>query len=97
MERNVEIIFKKFQFKLKLSPESITYAKKLYRDLMEKNIFKYESPYLIVAICIYTVSRVDENPYSLEEISGVCHIKENMLKEGYDRVFAEIQSSFKKL
>lgn len=97
MERNVEIIFKKFQFKLKLSPESITYAKKLYEDLMEKNNFKYESPYLIVAICIYTVSRIDEKQYSLQEISGVCHIKENMLKEGYDRVFEEIQSSFKKL
>ena len=97
MERNVEIIFKKFQFKLRLSPDSVSYAKNLYEDLIGKDIFKFESPYLIVAICIYTVSRVDERPYTLEEISGVCHIKENTLKEGYDRVFEEIQSSFKKL
>ena len=96
MERNVEIIFKKFQFKLKINSESITYAKKLYEDLIEKNIFKFESPYLIVAICVYTVSKIEDKPYSLEEISGVCHIKENMLKEGYVRVFEEFQSSSKK-
>lgn len=97
MDRNIEIIFKKFQFKLKISPESIQYAKKLYEDLMEKNLFKYESPYLIVAICVYTVLRIGESPKSVNEISDVCHLKEESLKEGYNRVFQEIESSLKKL
>lgn len=97
MDRNTEIIFKKFQFKLKITPEVIQYAKKLYEDLKEKNLFKYESPYLITAICVYTVLRIDESPKSITEISEVCHIKEEALKEGYVRVFQEIESSFKKL
>ena len=97
MERNIEIIFRKFQFQLKFSSESAQYAKKLYEDLMGKNLFKYESPYLIVAICVYTVLRIDENPKSLKDIAEVCHIKEESLKEGYARVFQEIESSLKEL
>ena len=95
MDRNTEIIFKKFQFKLKINPDVIQYAKKLYQDLMEKNLFKYESPYLIVAICVYTVLRIDESPKTIKEISDVCHLKEDSLKEGYTRVFHEIESSMK--
>ena len=96
MDRNTQIIFNKFQFKLKITPEVIQYAKKLYEDLMGKNLFKYESPYLIVAICVYTVLRIDESPKSIAEISDVCHLKEESLKEGYTRVFQEIESSLKK-
>ena len=97
MDRKIDIIYKKFQFTLKLKKETIDYAKRLHEDLIEKNLFKYESPYLIVAICIFTVSRIEEQPKSLTQISEVCHIKEDVLKEGYERVFEEIQSSLRKL
>lgn len=97
MDRNIEIIYKKFQFKLKLNSKTLQYAKKLHADLLEKNLFKFESPYLIVAICVFTVSRIEDQPKTLKEISEVCHIREDALKKGYERVFEEIQSSLKKL
>ena len=95
MERRTEIIFKKFQFKLKLSNQIIDYAQTLYNDLLKKNSFKYESPYLLVAICIFTVSRIEEQTISLEEIAGISHIKEDDLKKCFEMVFDEIQKSLK--
>ena len=97
MDRKIEIIYKKFQFKLKLNQDIINYAQRLHEDLIEKNPFKYESPYLIVAICIFTVSRISEQPKTLKEIAKVSHIKEDDLKKCYERVFEEIETSMKRL
>lgn len=97
IDRKVGIIYKKFQFKLKLNQETIDYAQRLQEDLMDKNPFKYESPYLIVAICIFTVSRIAERPITLKEISEIVHIKEPDLIKCYEMVFEEIESSLKKL
>ena len=95
MERRTEIIFKKFQFKLKLSNQIIDYAQTLYNDLLKKNSLKYESPYLLVAICIFTVSRIEEQSISLEEIAKISHIKEDDLKKCFEMVFDEIQKNLK--
>ena len=97
MDRKIEIIYKKFQFKLKLNQDTINYAQRLHEDLIEKNPFKYESPYLIVAICIFTVSRISESPKTLKEIAKVSHIKEDDLKKCYEMVFEEIETSMKRL
>ena len=97
MDRKIEIIYKKFQFKLKLNQETINYAQKLHEDLIEKNPFKYESPYLIVAICIFTVSRISQSPKTLKEIAEVSHIKEDDLRKCYELVFEEIETSMKRL
>ena len=97
MDRKTEIIYKKFQFKLKLSYETIEHAKKLHKNLLEKSPFKYESSYLIVAICIFTVSRIENHPKSLKEIGDVSHIKEEDLKKCFDMVFSEIKNSLKSI
>jgi transcription initiation factor TFIIIB Brf1 subunit/transcription initiation factor TFIIB len=62
---------------------------------MKKGLFENESPYLIVATCIFTVSRITEPSKSLREISEVAHIKEADLKQGYEMVFDEIEDSLK--
>jgi transcription initiation factor TFIIIB Brf1 subunit/transcription initiation factor TFIIB len=97
MDRKIGIIYKKFQFKLKIDQDTIDYAQKLHENLIEKNPFKYESPYLIVPICIFTVSRISEQPKSLGEMAEVSHIKEDDLRKCYDMVFGEIDASLKKL
>jgi len=96
IDRKVGIIYKKFQFKLKIEKETINYAKKLHENLIEKNLFKYESPYLMVPICIFTVSRISEKPTTLTEMAKISHIKEEDLRKCYDMVFGEIDASFKK-
>ena len=97
MDRKIEIIYKKFQFKLKLNKDTINYAQRLHDELIEKNPFKYKSPYLIVAICIFTVSRISEQPKTLKEIAEISHIKEDDLKKCYEMVFEEIETSMKRL
>ena len=82
---------------MKLNQETIDYAQRLYDDLMEKKPFKYESPYLIVAICIFTVSRISDRPIPLQEVSEIIHIKEPDLIKCYEMVFDEIEKSMKKL
>jgi hypothetical protein len=65
MDGKIIGIYNEFQRELKLNQDTIDYGKRLHEDLMEKNPFKYESPYLIAAICIFTVSRIAENPKTL--------------------------------
>jgi len=97
IDRKIGIIFKKFQSKLKLAQDTIDYSQRLYEDLIEKNPFKYESPYLIVAICIFTVSRISEQPKTLKEIAETSHITEADLRKCYEMVFEEIEASLKRL
>lgn len=95
MDRKTEIIFKKFQFKLKLKNPIIQYAQTLYADLLKRNSLKNESPYLLVGICIFTVSRIEEQFTTLEEIAAISHIKEEDLRKCFEMVFDEIQKSLK--
>lgn len=97
MDKKITSIYKEFQRELKLNQDTIDYGQRLHEDLMEKNPFKYESPYLIVAICIFTVSRIAENPKTLKEIAQISHIKETDLKKCYEMVFDEIESSLRRL
>ena len=97
MDGEIISIYKEFQRELKLNQDTIDYGKRLHEDLMEKNPFKYESPFLIVAICIFTVSRIAENPKNLKEIARVSHIKETDLKKCYEMVFEQIEASLKRL
>lgn len=97
IDRKIGIIYKKFQFQLKLTQDTIDYAQRLHETLMEKTPFKYESPYLIVPICIYTVSLISEHPKTLQEIAILSHIKEDDLRKCYDMVFEEINASMKRV
>jgi len=95
LDRKTEIIFKKFQFKLKLKNQIIQYAKTLYYDLLQRNSLQNESPYLLVGICIFTVSRIEEQSTTLEDIAAISHIREEDLRKCFELVFYEIQKSLK--
>jgi transcription initiation factor TFIIIB Brf1 subunit/transcription initiation factor TFIIB len=97
VDRKIGIIYKKFQFKLKLNQDTIDYAQRLHGELMEKIPFKYESPYLIAASCILTVSLIEEQQKTFKEFSEVSHIKEADLRQCYQRVFEEIEASLKRI
>jgi transcription initiation factor TFIIIB Brf1 subunit/transcription initiation factor TFIIB len=96
-KEKIPVIYKEFQSELELSQDTLDYSERLHQDLIEKDLFRYESPYLISAICIFAVSCLKGEPISLKEISDVSHIKESSLMECYDRVYDRIESSLKKL
>jgi transcription initiation factor TFIIIB Brf1 subunit/transcription initiation factor TFIIB len=96
-KEKISVIYKEFQSELELSLDTMEYSERLHQDLIEKDLFRYESPYLISAICIFAVSCLKGEPISLKEISDVSHIKESSLMECYDRVYDQIESSLKKL
>ena len=93
----IETVYKELQSELMLNQETIRYSKKLHEDLVQKALFKYESPYLIASISIYAVTCMEGQPKPLNEISKVSHIKESALKECYHRVYDEIEDSLKNL
>jgi transcription initiation factor TFIIIB Brf1 subunit/transcription initiation factor TFIIB len=95
--QKLEDIYHEFQSELELSQDTIDYANRLHTSLIKKDLFKYESPYLISAICIFAVSCLKGKPKTLEEISKFSHIKEPSLRECFDRVYDGIESSLKKL
>ena len=95
--QKLEDIYHEFQSELELSQDTIDYASRLHISLIEKDLFKYESPYLISAICIFAVSCLKGKPRTLEEISKFSHIKETSLHACFDRVYDGIESSLKKL
>ena len=97
MDGKITSIYTEFQKELKLNQDTIDFAQRLHEELIEENPFKYESPYLIVAICIFTVSRISESPKTLKEIAEVSHIKEGDLRKCYDIVFEQIEASLKRL
>jgi len=93
----IETVYQELQSELKISQKTIDYSKKLHEDLVQKALFKYESPYLIASISIYAVTCMEGQPKPLSEISIVSHIKESALKECYQRVYDEIEDSLKNL
>ncbi|HUT06938.1 MAG TPA: cyclin family protein [Nitrosopumilaceae archaeon] len=97
MGGKITSIYTEFQKELKLNQDTIDFAQRLHENLVDKNPFKYESPYLIVAICIFTVCRTAEQPKTLKEIAKVSHIKEEDLRKCYEMVFEEIEASLKRL
>lgn len=96
-EQQIESIYCQFQNRLDLTLDTLDYSQKIHQDLIEKDIFRYESPYLISAICIFAVSCLKGEPITLKEISEISHLKESSLMECYDRVYDRIESSLKKL
>ena len=93
----IQTVYQELQSELKLNQETVNYSKKLHEDLVQKALFKYESPYLIASISIYAVTCMEGQPKSLKDISIVSHIKESALRECYHRVYDEIEDSLKNL
>ena len=96
-EQKIENIYREFQTKLDLNHDALDYSQRLHQDLIEKDMFRFESPFLISAICIFAVSCLKGEPLTIKKISEISHLQESSLMECYDRVYDRIESSLKKL
>lgn len=79
-------IYKKFQEDFKLDDSEILKAENLHLELLEKNPFRYESFYLIAAVCVYAISHVIPRNITLEDIERVSHIKKEEIEKCYNLV-----------
>ena len=79
-------IYKKFQEEFEIDESVIINAQNLHLELLEKNPFKYESFYLIAAVCIYAISQSMPQKISLEEIEKITHIKKTEIEKCYSLV-----------
>ena len=79
-------IYKKFQTEFGLDDTAIINAENFHLELIEKNPFKYESFYLIAAVCLYTVSQMVSKRISLEDIEKISHIKKSEIEKCYNLV-----------
>ena len=95
LDKKIETIYKKFQLKLKLNQEVVDYSQRLHIIVLLNNKMNYESPYLIVSICIFIVSRLKGCRKTLEEISKVSHIPQDEILKGYDMVLSQIMTRIK--
>lgn len=88
---NQKIILEKFQLKLNLNQDTINYSKRLFDKLAGKSPFKYQSPNLIMAVCIFIASRFKGQQKSVKKISKVFQIKEVDLELCCDMALDEIK------
>ncbi len=79
-------IYKKFQEEFGINESEIINAENLHLELLEKNPFKYESFYLIAAVCLYAISHVIPKNITLEDIERVSHIKKEEIEKCYNLV-----------
>jgi len=83
-------IYKKFQEEFSIDEEAIMNAENLHLELLGKNPFRYESFYLIAAVCLYAISHVIPRNITLEDIEKVSHIKKEEIEKCY-RLVLEIE------
>lgn len=79
-------IYEKFKDEFDLDDNIIINAENLHLELIEKKPFKYESFYLIAAVCLYTVSHMIPRKISLEDIEKISHIKKSEIEKCYNLV-----------
>jgi len=79
-------IYKKFQEEFGLEESTIIKAENLHLELLEKNPFKYESFYLIAAVCIYIISKMIPQKITLEDIEKLTHIKKDEIEKCYNLI-----------
>ena len=79
-------IYKKFQEEFNIDEAAIINAENLHLELLGKIPFKYESFYLIAAVCLYAISHVSSKNISLEDIEKISHIKKEEIEKCYQLV-----------
>ena len=79
-------IYKRFQEEFGIEESAIIKAENLHLELLEKNPFKYESFYLIAAVCLYTISQMIPQKITLEDIETISHIKKDEIEKCYNLV-----------
>lgn len=84
IDERIEAIYEEFRCELGIHEKDIIQAQNLHQILLEKNPFKYESPFLISAVCVYAISHKIPQLVSLEDIENISHIKKNDIVKCYD-------------
>ncbi|HUT05112.1 MAG TPA: cyclin family protein [Nitrosopumilaceae archaeon] len=79
-------IYKKFQEEFSIDESAIINAENLHLELLGKTPFKYESFYLIAAVCLYAISHSIPKKITLEDIEKVSHIKKEEIEKCYKLV-----------
>jgi transcription initiation factor TFIIIB Brf1 subunit/transcription initiation factor TFIIB len=77
MDEKAEAIYEEFRCSLGIHERDIVDAQNLHRDLINKNPFRYESPYLISAVCVYAISHMIPQKVTLDDIENIAHIKKD--------------------
>jgi transcription initiation factor TFIIIB Brf1 subunit/transcription initiation factor TFIIB len=83
MDEKAEAIYEEFRCELGLHERDIVDAQRLHRDLVNKNPFRYESPYLVSAVCVYAISHMVPQEISLQDIEKISHIKKEDIVKCY--------------
>lgn len=79
-------IYKKFQDEFGIDESTIINAENMHLALLERNPFKYESFYLLAAVCLYAISQSIPNKISLDDIERVSHIKKDEIEKCYNLI-----------
>jgi len=83
-KQKTKTIYKKFQDEFKIDELAIIDAENLHLHLLGKNPFRYESFYLIAAVCLYATSHMSPNKITLEDIEKISHIKKEEIEKCYN-------------
>lgn len=94
MDEKTKEIYEEFRCELGIHEKDIINAQNLHRDLLNKNPFRYESPYLISAVCVYTISHMIPQKVTLEDIENISHIKKEDITKCYKLVLDSELSGF---
>ena len=86
IDERIEAIYEEFRCELGIHEKDIIEAQNLHQILLEKNPIKYESPFLISAVCVYAISHNIPQKVTLEEIEKISHIKKDDIVKCYDMV-----------
>lgn len=83
MDEKAIAIYEEFRCELGLHERDILDAQRLHRELLDKNPFRYESPYLVSAVCVYAISHMVPQEITLEDIENISHIKKDDIVKCY--------------
>jgi transcription initiation factor TFIIIB Brf1 subunit/transcription initiation factor TFIIB len=94
MDAKAEAIYEEFRCELGIHERDIIDAQNLHKDLLNKNPFRYESPYLVSAVCVYAISHMIPQKITLEEIEKISHIKKEDIVKCYKMILDSGLSEF---
>lgn len=97
IDEKIESIYEEFRCELGIHERDIINAQNLHKQLFTKNPFKYESPFLISAVCVYAISQNIPQNITIEEIENISHIKKEDIVKCYKMALnSEIDSSIER-
>ena len=94
IDKKARTIYEEFRCELGIHKKNITDAQNLHQNLLDKNPFRYESPFLISAVCVYAISQNIPQKVTLEDIENISHIKKEDIVKCYKMVLNSESSEF---